>query len=250
MVPLLLAGKVAVSNWAPAGQTLPDDNFLDHVANLYKGAPDLESSLRSGREIHRSIERAGAMDPNAGESGQMAPRKPRQASNFAETARLAADLIKAPGGPQVTVFDLGGFDTHADQGVAEGRLAPRLKDLGEGLAALKDSLGPAWAKTAVICASEFGRTVRVNGTGGSDHGTGGLAMILGGAVRGGRLVGEWPGLGAGGLYEDRDLQPANDLRSVFKSALIDHLHLSSSYVNRVVFPDSAGARPIPDLFSV
>jgi uncharacterized protein (DUF1501 family) len=256
IVPLILSGRLPVSNWAPVGQNLPDQDFMDRLARLYKNDPNLTDSLTRGRAVHLLADGAemqqAAMpgsNPMIGTKDAKPVRRVR-ASNFDQTARVSADLITASGGPQVTVFDIGGFDTHADQGTAGGRLAPRLIDLANGLVGLKERLGPVWAKTVVICASEFGRTVRINGTNGTDHGTGGTAILAGGAVKGGRIIGDWPGLGPSGLYEDRDLRPVNDLRGLFKAALIDHLGLDPVRINRLIFPDSAGAQPMADLFKV
>ena len=256
IVPLILSGRLPVSNWAPVGQNLPDEDFMDRLARLYKPDQGLTDSLTRGRAVHRLAD--GVEMPQAAMAGanpmmgtkDAKPVRRVRANNFDQTARVTADLITASGGPQVTVFDIGGFDTHADQGTAGGRLAPRLTDLANGLVGLKERLGPVWAKTVVICASEFGRTVRINGTNGTDHGTGGTAILAGGAVKGGRIIGDWPGLGPSGLYEDRDLRPVNDLRGLFKSALIDHLGLDAALVNRTIFPDSAGAKPMGGLFKV
>jgi uncharacterized protein (DUF1501 family) len=253
IVPLILSGRLPVSNWAPLGQNLPDDDFMDRLARLYRADPDLTDSLARGRAVHRLAD--GAEMPQAAMAGtnSMAggkdakPMRRVRANNFDQTARVTADLITAQGGPQITVFDIGGFDTHADQGTKEGRLAPRLIDLANGLAGLKERLGPVWAKTVIICASEFGRTVRINGTNGTDHGTGGTAILAGGAVRGGRIIGDWPGLGSSGLYEDRDLKPINDVRGLFKAALIDHLGMDAALVNKAIFPDSSDAKPMADL---
>ena len=254
IVPLILSGRLPVSNWAPVGQNLPDEDFMDRLARLYRADPDLTDSLTRGRAVHRladgaEMPQAAMAGPNSMTGGKDAKTVRRvRANNFDQTARVTADLITAQGGPQITVFDIGGFDTHADQGTKEGRLAPRLTDLANGLAGLKEKLGPVWAKTVVICASEFGRTVRINGTNGTDHGTGGTAILTGGAVKGGRIIGDWPGLGPSGLYEDRDLKPINDVRGLFKAALIDHLGLDAALVNKAIFPDSAGAKPMADLF--
>jgi uncharacterized protein (DUF1501 family) len=250
IVPLILSGRLPVSNWAPVGQNLPDEDFMDRLTRLYKNDPDLTDSLARGRAVHRL---ADGVEVPPGAMGGMRDAKPVRrvrASNFDQTARVTADIITAQGGPQITVFDIGGFDTHADQGTTGGRLAPRLLDLANGLAGLKERLGPIWAKTVVICASEFGRTVRINGTNGTDHGTGGTAILAGGAVKGGRIIGDWQGLGPSGLYEDRDLRPINDLRGLFKAALIDHLGLETARVNQVIFPDSLDARPMVNLFKI
>jgi uncharacterized protein (DUF1501 family) len=145
------------------------------------------------------------------------------------------------------VFDTQGWDTHANEGAAQGQLGQRLSALDAGLRLLKDELGSAWRDTAVILATEFGRTAAVNGTRGTDHGTATVAFLLGGAVRGGRVVADWPGLSARALYQQRDLAPTLDLRSVFKGVLQEQLQLPGAELERSVFPGSAGAAPLRDL---
>ena len=113
-----------------------------------------------------------------------------------------------------------------------------------GLGEFKKAMGPAWAQTVVTVVTEFGRTVKVNGTRGTDHGTAGAALLLGGAVNGGRVISDWPGLKNSDLYEGRDLAPTTDLRSVFKSVLRDHMGISNRHLERDVFP---GQLEIPDI---
>jgi uncharacterized protein (DUF1501 family) len=123
----------------------------------------------------------------------------------------------------------------------------RLAALDAGLRTLKEELGPVWGDTAVILATEFGRTAAVNGTRGTDHGTATAAFLVGGAVQGGRVLADWPGLSSRALYQGRDLQPTTDLRSVLKGVLAEHLLVSSDALENSVFPDSAVARPIRGL---
>jgi uncharacterized protein (DUF1501 family) len=140
---------------------------------------------------------------------------------------------------------MGGWDTHVGQGSVAGRLAQNLAGLGEGLQALAEALGPAWQQTVVVAVTEFGRTVAVNGSGGTDHGTASVAMVLGGAVRGGRLRGDWPGLDR--LEENRDLRAATDARSVLKGLLRDHLGIDAATLDRKVFPDAPRLKPMDGL---
>jgi uncharacterized protein (DUF1501 family) len=145
------------------------------------------------------------------------------------------------------MFDTSGWDTHANQGGATGQLALRLRGLDAALAALKESLGPVWRRTAVLVATEFGRTAAVNGTRGTDHGTGAAAFLLGGAVNGGRVIADWPGLSRASLLENRDLKPTRDLRSVMKGVLRDHLGVSTVALDNTVFPNSTTVKPLGDL---
>ena len=159
----------------------------------------------------------------------------------------AARFLTAPDGPNVAVLEAGGWDTHANQGAATGALANRFRGLDEGLTELQTGMGSNWSNTVVAVVTEFSRTVEVNGTRGTDHGTATAALLLGGAVNGGRVIADWPGLRASELYGGRDLYPTTDLRSVFKGVLADHLLIPTGYIEREVFPDSEGAKPMKGL---
>jgi len=148
------------------------------------------------------------------------------------------------------VMEAGGWDTHTGQGLGQqGRMVGPLTQLGTGLAALAQAMGPAWSKTVVICASEFGRTVAMNGTNGTDHGTGGVVLVAGGAVKGGRVLAQWPGLSAQALYQGRDLAPTTDLRAVVKGVLRDHLGLSETALAGTVFPGSPAVKGMDGLIA-
>ena len=164
-----------------------------------------------------------------------------------ETARAAAGFLKRDDGPRVAMFDTTGWDTHANEGGAQGQLALRLRGLDAALAALKESLGPVWRNTVVLVATEFGRTAAINGTRGTDHGTGAAAFLLGGAVAGGRVLADWPGLSRAKLLDSRDLKPTRDLRTVMKGVLHDHLGVPAAALDGSVFPGSATARPMDGL---
>jgi len=168
-------------------------------------------------------------------------------ARYVETARAAAGFLKREDGPRVAMFDTTGWDTHANEGGAEGQLALRLRSLDAAMAALKESLGPVWRHTVVLVATEFGRTAAINGTRGTDHGTGAAAFLLGGAVAGGRVLADWPGLSRNNLHESRDLRPTRDLRAVMKGVLHDHLGVSISALNTGVFPESATVRALDGL---
>jgi uncharacterized protein (DUF1501 family) len=160
---------------------------------------------------------------------------------------MASALMNSDGGPDVAVMEANGWDTHANQGGAKGVLAQRLLVLDRALRALTDGLKDLWPQTAVLVVTEFGRTAAMNGTRGTDHGTGGCAFLLGGAVLGGRVVADWPGLSPGALLENRDLRPTLDLRSVFKGVLGEHLRIDTATLSGRVFPDSAGAHALQGL---
>ncbi len=139
------------------------------------------------------------------------------------------------------MLDVSGWDTHVNEGAGDGQLARRLAALDRALIALKTALGPAWGKTAIVMATEFGRTAHPNGNGGTDHGTGGASFLLGGAVSGGMVRAEWTGLGPSALKDGRDQPPRTDLRSLFKGVLAEHMAVPKSALEGTVFPDSASA---------
>ena len=145
------------------------------------------------------------------------------------------------------MIESSGWDTHANQSVSYGALNRNLQELDRGVAALRITLGDSWGRTAVLVMTEFGRTVAINGTGGTDHGTGGAAFLFGGAVAGGRVLADWPGLSPSDLLEGRDLKPTTDLRSVIKGILADHLGVPDVHIEGVVFPDSVNVKAIPGL---
>ena len=159
-------------------------------------------------------------------------------------ARRAGEFLAQPRGPQAAVLEMGGWDTHANQNNVNGALANNLRNLDAGLAALRESLGQAWSRTVVVVASEFGREVAINGTQGTDHGTGGVAFVLGGALKHGRVVADWPGLAKRDRFEGRDLRTTTDLRAVLKGVLGDHLRVSAAALERDVFPGSETVKPL------
>jgi uncharacterized protein (DUF1501 family) len=162
-------------------------------------------------------------------------------------ATAAARFLAAADGPRIAVIDLDGWDTHANQGGAQGTLALRLRALDNGLQTLRTQLGAAWAHTSVLVVTEFGRTAAVNGTRGTDHGTGACAFLAGGAVAGGRVITDWPGLATRELHEGRDLRATLDLRAVVKGVLARQFGLAESALERSVFPASAAAVPLENL---
>jgi uncharacterized protein (DUF1501 family) len=177
--------------------------------------------------------------------GDAAPG-PNGRGAFPVLAGAAGRLLAAADGPRVAALETGGWDSHAGQ---LNLLRGPLRNLDTGLAALREGLGPeAWARTAVLVMTEFGRTARVNGTNGTDHGTAGVALLTGGAIAGGRVKADWPGLGEGKLYENRDLRPTLDLCAVAKALLRDHLRLPGAAVARA-FPGSEAVAPLGGLLA-
>jgi uncharacterized protein (DUF1501 family) len=225
--PLLMRGKLQLASWAP-GPMLPEgDRVAALLQDLYRDDPLLGPALASGLETEAMARMAADGDP-------VALRRPDAAS----LGRTVAKLMAADGGADVAVVSLDGFDTHANQGAAKGQLANRLGGADALFGGLKEGLGPLWSRTVVVMATEFGRTARVNGTGGTDHGTASSLILAGGGLKTGGLIGDWPGLSDAKLYENRDLAPTLDVRSVFKGVLRDHMGLDRAALDTVVFPDS------------
>jgi len=228
--PLMLRGPAPVEAWAPDHFAQPEADLYARLISISQQDPVIGPALAEGvrqRGLSGTAMGAGAPDP-------------KHDHDFQALAAAAGRLLAAPAGPRVAVLEIGGWDTHAAQ---VRRLATQLKQLDEGLGALRTSLGDAWRHTMVVAVTEFGRTARVNGTQGTDHGTAGAAFVLGGAVAGGRVLADWPGLGAGRLFEDRDLAPTLDVRALLKGALADHLGLSPTSLAGV-FPGSGSVTPV------
>jgi uncharacterized protein (DUF1501 family) len=279
-VPLVMRGAAPVASWSPSRLAALDDDTLARITDLYAKDPllskrladalaadaiatEAQATAMNGADAARpqptmSASQASATAPampdaaqsDAAPSEMLATRDKaaaRSGARYVEVIRAAAGFLRRDDGPQIAMFDATGWDTHANEGNAQGQLSARLGALDTGLRTLKDQLGPAWKNTAVLIATEFGRTAATNGTRGTDHGTGAAAFLLGGAVRGGRVIADWPGLSARALYQGRDLAPTLDIRSVLKGVLADHMHVSTGALESTVFPDSAGARALTGL---
>lgn len=225
-VPLVLRGPAEVASWSPSRLPELEPDTLQRLADLY--APD---PLLAGR-----LADATSAQQMAGEMGEGAAAG-RAMAQLGQAARTAAGFLLREGGPRVAVLETSGWDTHANQGGAQGALAARLAALDAGLRTLRTELGDTWRRTTVLVVTEFGRTVAINGTRGTDHGTGAAAFLVGGAVRG-RVLADWPGLDTRALHEGRDLRPTLDLRAVMAALLRDHLRIAPEFIAREVFPDS------------
>jgi uncharacterized protein (DUF1501 family) len=251
-VPLVLRGSAEVASWSPSVLPDLDDDTMRRIADRYASDPllarRLAEALATGGEVDQSPAQAMGGDA-AGAAGAggavgnaaMTAVVRSTAGRYIETVRTAAGFLRRDDGPAVAVFDTTGWDTHFNEGGAQGQLRTRLAVLDQSLSTLKETLGDVWPRTVVLLATEFGRTAAANGTRGTDHGTGSAAFLLGGAVAGGRVLADWPGLSARNLYQQRDLKPTLDLRSVMKSVLHEHLQIASGALDRDVFPDSSAA---------
>ena len=237
--PLVLRGRNAVSGWAPSRLPAADDRTLKRLERMYADdaffATRLEQALKS-QAIANSAD---------GMEGKR--RRGNEAQQFGELMSAAARFLTADDGPNIAVVELGGWDTHANQGAGSGALANRFRFLDEAYGMLRDGLGESWDRTAVAIVTEFGRTVRVNGTRGTDHGTATAALLAGGAINGGKIIADWPGLAENNLHAGRDLMPTSDIRSLFKGVLEEHLNLSPASIESKVFPDSGSVVPMENL---
>jgi uncharacterized protein (DUF1501 family) len=227
-VPLALRGPRDVASYAPSALPQPTDDLLARVADLYHADAQL---MPLWNEAMATRKLTGDLTAGGGQ-------------NAAATGALAARLLAGPSGNRIAFIETGGWDTHSGQ---RARLGLQLKGLDAMLAALKTGLGPDWSSTLVIVATEFGRTAAPNGTGGTDHGTASAAMLLGGAVDGGKVVADWPGLSQSALYESRDLKPTADLDALIATALAGHYGLDPARVAGTLFPAGSKPRAMPKL---
>jgi uncharacterized protein (DUF1501 family) len=236
-VPLILRGDAPTVTWTPPTQRPAGIDTRARLLDLYMHTdPQLAEVLEAGIGIGETT--AGMEDES---------KLRGLAGAFRRVAQGAGRIVAADDGPRIAVLSYDGWDTHFNEGAEDGRLANLLGALDGALDALAAELAPVWTETVVAVVTEFGRTARINGSRGTDHGVATTAFLLGGAVNGGRVIADWPGLKDGQLYEGRDLAATTDLRAVLKGVLRDHLGLSDRVLTATVFPDSIGVEPIDGL---
>ena len=235
-VPLLLRGAGTIDTWAPSSLPNPSVDLVNRMQRMYAGDVALGAALARAKALHF----------DSGMGADVNNAAAHKASNFVALANRAAEFLALPDGPQAAVLELGGWDSHANQAAPNAATSNNLRQLDNGLAALREGLLPSsmWQNTVVVVVSEFGREVAMNGTQGTDHGTGGVAFVLGGKVNGARVVGEWPGLTKKDRYEGRDLRITTDIRSVLKGVLSDHFSVSTRSLNADVFPASDAVKSL------
>ncbi len=242
VTPLVVRGPAPVLSWSPQRVPAASADTVQRLLDLYRHSdPKLANVLEESAKL-TAIERSGEMAQKPGSPGPAQMR-----AYFAEAAGTAAKFLAQPGGPRVGALALDGWDTHYNEGIATGRLSQLLGSLDAALSAVETNMGPAWRETVVVLVTEFGRTARINGTEGTDHGTATVALLVGGALKGGRVIADWPGLKSVDLYENRDLKPTTDLRAVLKGVLKDHLRTDERVLADNVFPGSAGIKPMAGL---
>jgi uncharacterized protein (DUF1501 family) len=236
--PLVLRGAAPTVGWAPVALPQAADDTAMRLVELYSHRdPALASALSQGLQLDKSAQ-GDDMKPKPGTNGAGAMRL---------VARGAAKLMAADDGPRIAALAFDGWDTHANEGGPVGRLAQLLSGLDGALAEFEQGLGERWRDTVIVVATEFGRTAHINGTEGTDHGTGTVALLAGGAIKGGRVISDWPGLKPANLYQARDLAPTTDLRAALKGVLHDHLGLGERALAENVFPDSTQVKAMKGL---
>ena len=275
IAPLVVRGPAPVLSWTPRRLPPASDDTMMRLLDLYRHTDPALARVLEERVGLATIARAALASEASGQRGSSmmgAPgTRPEPGSSaraggmdgqqrpaagagqvkayFAESAGTAAKFLARVDGPRIGALAFDGWDTHADEGATAGRLATLLGALDGAIAAVEAEMKDSWRETAVVVVTEFGRTARINGTDGTDHGTGTVALLAGGALKGGRVVADWPGLKPANLHEGRDLKPTIDLRTVLKGLLKDHLRLDDTVLASKVFPDSTAAKPMPGLLA-
>ena len=234
-LPKSLQGDVSVSTWSPGGRQAETESFDDILAQLYENDRDLNDPYMAAQMLQDQ-----AMGMNT--------RRKKGAGRMNQLFSTTAKFLSDPEGPRIAAVELSGWDTHANQGLKGGVLDRNLAALAQGLQTLKSGFSKHdWKKTVVVVATEFGRTAAANGNNGTDHGTAGATLLYGGAVRGGKVMADWPGLAKAKLYEGRDLRPTLDTRQILKGVLAHHYDLTPRVLNSEVFPDSGAFAAVPNL---
>jgi uncharacterized protein (DUF1501 family) len=251
ITPLVVRGPAPVLSWVPPRLPQVSDDTTVRLLDLYRHTDPRLAQVLEDRLGLSSLAPARSPDRKPGEMGPVI-----QVGNinqvrayFAEAAGAAAKFLANPDGPRVGALALDGWDTHNNEGVVNGRLAQLLGALDGALGAIETNMGAAWSETVVTLVTEFGRTARINGTAGTDHGTATVALLLGGALKGGRVVADWPGVKEADLYEKRDLKATTDLRSVLKGLLRDHLRVNERVLTADIFPGSDAVAPMTGLLA-
>jgi uncharacterized protein (DUF1501 family) len=248
LTPLVARGPAPVLSWTPPRLPPASDDTVLRLLDLYRHTDPALARALEERIGLAAIARAGGMDQPPAPGNQPRPVGIAQVrAYFAEAAGAAAKFLARPDGPRIGALAFDGWDTHVNEGVASGQLANLLGALDGAVAAVETGMGAAWGETVVALVTEFGRTARINGNDGTDHGTATVALLAGGALKGGRVIADWPGLKDANLQDGRDLKATTDLRAVLKGVLKDHIRVDDSALASAVFPESAGAKPMAGL---
>jgi uncharacterized protein (DUF1501 family) len=250
VTPLVVRGPAPVMSWAPQRLLPASDDTQMRLLDLYRHTDAKLARALEGRRDLASLTPSGAMAPLSEREEEAALAGIARLREYVATvAGSAARYLAQPDGPRVGAASVVGWDTHINEGAANGQLAGLLGVLDVAIAAIEKAMGEAWSETVVAIVTEFGRTARINGNDGTDHGTGTVAVLVGGALQGGRVIADWPGLKAADLYQGRDLKPTIDLRAVLKGVLKDHLRVDDRALAATVFPGSDDVKPMAGLFA-
>src|SRR5437868_5897750 len=251
VTPLVVRGPTPVMSWTPRRIQPASEDTMARLLDLYHHTDsELARAIESRMDLV-TLARAGDVAALAPTEGQPLPQGfPAQVrAYFADAAGTAAKFLARADGPRIGALAFNGWDTHIDEGAESGRLATLLGALDGAIGAVEKNMGETWRDTVVAVVTEFGRTARINGNNGTDHGTGTVALLAGGALKGGRVIADWPGLKAADLYQGRDLKPTIDLRAVLKGVLKDHLRVDDRALAATVFPGSDDVKPMAGLFA-
>ncbi len=249
VVPLVVRGPAPVVSWAPPRLPPASDDTMMRLLDLYRHTdPALAHALEERMGL-AAIARAGGISQDPANPAAKRAGVAQVRAYFAEAAGSAAKFLAREEGPRVGALAFDGWDTHANEGASDGRLAQLLGALDGAIAAIETEMGAAWRETVVAVVTEFGRTARINGTAGTDHGTATVALLAGGALKGGRVVADWPGLKPTDLLDGRDLKPTTDLRAVLKGVLKDHLRVADDALTNKIFPGSINVHPADGLIA-
>jgi len=249
IAPLVVRGAAPVLSWTPPRLPPTGDDTVMRLLDLYRHTDPALARVLEERMGLAAIAGAGGMPPQAANNAQPRGAAAAVRAYFEQSAGTAAKFLARADGPRIGALAFDGWDTHANEGALDGRLAALLGALDGAIAAIETNMGDAWRETVVAVITEFGRTARINGTEGTDHGTGTVAILAGGALKGGRVVADWPGLRDADLHENRDLKPTTDLRAVLKGLLHDHVRVDEAALGSRVFPDSVAVKPMAGLLA-
>jgi uncharacterized protein (DUF1501 family) len=254
ITPLVVRGSAPVLSWVPSRLPPVSDETTMRLLALYRDSDPLLARVLEDRINLATLARPEGSGRDQRRPQDMPPvvqigNIGQVRAYFAEAAGAAAKFLASPDGPRVGALALDGWDTHVNEGLVNGRLSALLGALDAAIAAIETNMGAAWRETVVALVTEFGRTARINGNEGTDHGTATVALFAGGALKGGRVIADWPGVKESSLYQNRDLRATTDLRAVLKGLLKDHLRVEDRALSGEVFPDSDAARPMQGLLA-
>jgi uncharacterized protein (DUF1501 family) len=247
VTPLVVRGPAPVMSWVPQRLLPASEDTQARLLDLYLHTdPKLARALQGRRDL-LAVGRAAGISAVIPPEDERIAGMARLRQYFSDVAVTAAKYLARPDGPRVGAVGVNGWDTHINEGATGGQLANLLGALDATIPAFEQNMGDAWKETVVVFITEFGRTARINGTDGTDHGTGTVAWIIGGALKGGRVIADWPGLKEADLYEARDLRATIDLRAMLKGVLRDHLRVDERALAATVFPGSDEVKPMAGL---